>query len=65
MAEGRGKASWAQTSAILSMIVNVNRDPKKRATKPSDFDPYARKNRHAGAFRIESMGELKKCFVSD
>lgn len=47
------------------MIVNVNRDPKKRATKPSDFDPYTRKNRHAGAFRIESMGELKKCFVSD
>lgn len=42
MAEGRGREAWARTSAILTLIANANRDPKRgRAFKPSDFDPYA------------------------
>jgi len=32
MAEARGRESWAHTSAILALIANVNRDPKK--TRP-------------------------------
>ena len=44
MAEGRGRQSWAHTSAILALIANVNRDPKKtRALRPSDFDPFAKR----------------------
>jgi len=46
MAEARGRDDWAHTSAILALIANVNRDPKKtRPFKPSDFDPYARQDR--------------------
>lgn len=42
MAEARQRAAWNQTSALLAMIVNVNRDPKRsRAAKPSDFNPFA------------------------
>ena len=41
MAEARGRAAWEQTSSILALVANVNRDPKKsRAFKPQDFSPY-------------------------
>jgi hypothetical protein len=43
MARARLGAEWAQTSAILALLANVHRDPKKKRTpyKPSDFDPFA------------------------
>ena len=40
MAEGVNQDHWNHTSAILAMLANVNRDPKKgRAFKPADFHP--------------------------
>lgn len=63
MAEGRGRAAWAQTSAILSFIVNAHRDPKKRACKPSDFNPYEQSGK-GGAIKIESIKELRAAFTS-
>ena len=63
MAEARGRDNWSHTSAILTLIANVNRDPKKRrAYKPSDFDPYAiedRRQRSQGS----DMAELKEAFT--
>jgi len=48
MAEGSGRERWAHTSAVMALIANVNRDPKKgRAFRPSDFDPYARQDRRS------------------
>ena len=42
MAEARGRADWARTSAIMALAVNLVRDPRKgKPAKPSDFDPYA------------------------
>jgi len=44
MAEGRERSEWARMSALLALIANAHRDPKKsRAFKPGDFDPYARR----------------------
>ncbi len=44
MAEGRGRQAWGHTSAILALIANVNRDPKKtRPFKPSHFGSIVRK----------------------
>ena len=44
MAESRSQENWAHTSAILALVANVNRDPKKsRAFKPADFNPHAQK----------------------
>lgn len=41
MAEGRSRSLWGHTSAVLCLLANVNRDPKKtQPFKPSDFDPH-------------------------
>ena len=43
MAEARRREEWGRTSAVMALVANVNRDPKKtRAFKPGDFDPTAR-----------------------
>jgi len=64
MAEARSRDEWAHTSAILALIANVNRDPKKgRPLKPADFDPYAAKDRREEAIEVTDMGVLKDAFV--
>ena len=41
MSDARTRAAWSHTSALMALIANCNRDPKKsRAFKPSDFDPF-------------------------
>ncbi len=46
LAEGHGRVRWAHTSAIMALIANVNRDPKKtRLFKAEQFNPYARGDR--------------------
>jgi len=41
MDEGRDRQLWAHTSSVLSLIANVNRNPKKsRAMRPADFNPW-------------------------
>jgi hypothetical protein len=63
MAEGRGRQSWAHTSAILTLIANVNRDPKKtRPFKPSDFDPYSAKDKRDAAIEVNDMAVLRDAF---
>ena len=64
MAEGCGQEHWQHTSTILAMLANANRDPKKtRAFKPSDFDPYAKRDKQAGAIKVAKMSELKGAFT--
>lgn len=44
MAAGRAehldRLAWNHTSHILTVLINVNRDPKKRAVKPAELNPY-------------------------
>ena len=64
MAEARGRDNWAHTSALLALIANVNRDPKKtRSYKPTDFDPYAAKDRRDKAIEVTDMAVLKDAFT--
>ena len=66
MAEARGRDRWAHTSAILALVANVNRDPKKtRPYKPADFDPYRAKGKHGDAMELneENLGLLKEAFT--
>ena len=64
MADARGREGWAHTSAILALIANVNRDPKKtRPFKPSDFDPYSAKDRREDAIEVKDMDVLKSAFL--
>lgn len=43
MARGRQRSEWAQTSAVLALVANCNRDPRRRPYPftPDDFDPFA------------------------
>ena len=55
MAQARQSDNWNHTAALLAMLANVNRDPKKgRAFKPADFHPIP----HATK-RTESPAPLK------
>jgi len=65
MAEARGRDNWAHTSAILALVANVNRDPKKtRAYKPSDFDPYSAREKRDEAIEVTDMAVLKDAFTN-
>jgi len=64
MAEARGRDNWAHTSAVLALVANVNRDPKKtRAYRPSDFDPYSTREKRDEAIEVTDMGVLKDVFT--
>lgn len=43
MAEGRQTEQWNHTSAVLAMMANVHRDPKRRPYQPRDFHPLAKR----------------------
>lgn len=69
MSEGLGRERWAHTSAILALVANVNRDPKKRARpyKPDDFNPYRdreSKKRPRRSASKEEMAFLREALMS-
>ena len=44
MAESKMKTSWIQTSGIMAILVNINKDPKKGQSLPLDyFSPFKEK----------------------
>ena len=41
MARGVQKDAWERASAVMALIANVNRDPKRHPEfKPADFNPF-------------------------
>jgi len=41
MAEAKGQDHWNHTSALMALVANVHRDPKKsKVLKPADFHPH-------------------------
>jgi hypothetical protein len=64
MAEGRGREHWAHTSALLALLANVHRDPKKhRAFSPADFNPYEALERRNTKAKTKDLSILKSVFV--
>jgi hypothetical protein len=66
MAQAASRQRWAHTSAVLALLANVNRDPKKaRPFKPADFDPYAAPQAPAQGIEVngETIGMLKSAFL--
>ena len=44
MADARSKDNWHHTAAVLALLANAHRDPKKTGPfKPEDFNPFAKK----------------------
>ena len=66
MAEAKGRDAWAHTSAVLALIANVNRDPKKTpAFQPADFDPFQpRPRRSSRVDRTTGFDMLRSVFVN-
>jgi len=71
MAEGRAKENWQHTSALMALIANAHRDPKKgKAFEPDDFNPYSEKtsgSRQVGMIVVtkENVSLLKQAFTGD
>jgi len=64
MAEGRSRENWQHTSAILALLYNCNRDPKKtRAAKPSDFNPFEAKSGGTIVIGKHNIEQLRKRFI--
>ena len=63
MTDARVQDNWSHTSALLALIANVNRDPRKtRAMKPADFNPYS-KSASDGTKPMADIRMLKDVFV--
>lgn len=65
MAEGRSREAWNHTAAVLAMLANCHRDPKKsRAFEPEDFHPHEPRQR-GPAIRVtqENITDMKAEFV--
>ncbi|MBE7466817.1 MAG: hypothetical protein HS116_25380 [Planctomycetes bacterium] len=64
MSEGHGRAAWAHTSAILALLANAHRDPKKHsAFTPGDFNPYEAQERCKPHTKTRDLSVLKAVFV--
>jgi len=64
MTDARVQDNWSHTSALLALIANVNRDPKKtRAMKPADFNPYSKTAPPDAAKPMADIRMLKDVFV--
>ncbi len=60
MAEGRQQERWQHTAALLALIANCHRDPKRRRPyTPDDFIPKPR-DRQSG---VADLTLLKAVFV--
>jgi hypothetical protein len=67
MTHARQQDGWNHTAAMLAMLANVNRDPKKgRAFRPIDFHPVpvARHPESAPPLKGD-IGVLKTVFVDN
>lgn len=67
MTEARLSSAWDHTAAVLAMLANTHRDPKKQQrVKAEQFHPFKRK-KQSGPRGIpitrKNIGLLKKAFI--
>jgi len=43
MTLAKQQADWGRMSSLIAVLININRDPKKRAVQPHEYNPYADK----------------------
>jgi len=60
MADGHGRNAWVHTSLLCALIANAF-GGKGKHFKPSDFDPYAKRQRGIPLTR-ENINELRSMF---
>jgi len=63
MAEGRSREAWNHTAAVMAILANVHRDPKKHGPYGAeDFHPYRTRGREP-APKTKDLSILKAVFV--
>lgn len=63
MAEARQRDHWSHTSAVLALLANIHRDPKKAGRyTPDDFNPLTEKK---PVVIKAGIGVLKQVFVDN
>lgn len=65
MAEGKQRAAWSHTSALLAMLANVNRGKKSKTFKPGDFDPYDKRATQRSEKLPGNVRMLKDVFINN
>ena len=65
MADARSRQNWSHTAALMALIANCHRDPKKtRPYKPTDFDPHSRRQRSdIVEIDTDTIGLLRNAFT--
>ena len=64
MAEAKAQHDWARNAALMALIANAHRDPKKtRPFSPKDFNPVAVEARHRPLPKTRDLRILKQVFV--
>lgn len=72
MADATARQRWSHTSAVMALLANVHRDPKKKPSpyKPDDFHPLprkaprSRKSERVEVDKQEGFRVLKQVFVT-
>ena len=62
MAEGRNRAAWSRTAALLAMLHNINCTKRGDMKTAADFDPF--RVRRAAPPRVD-ISVLKTVFVGN
>ena len=66
MFHNRGKEAWSHTSALMAVLANTHRDPKKhRPYRPKDFDPYRCDEPDKPTAKLKDLSILKSIFVDN
>ncbi|MBX3404508.1 MAG: hypothetical protein KF699_13945 [Phycisphaeraceae bacterium] len=60
MLDGRQRHDWSIASAVMALIANIHRDPKRsRRLNPTDFDPFTKRHRPI----LVGVSVLKDVFI--
>ena len=64
MTEARSRAQWTHTSALLALLANCHRDPKRRRPYvPADFLPQPAASASPAALPQADVSLLKTLFI--
>lgn len=63
LGEAHSREAWNHTAALMALIANCHRDPKKgRAFRATDFHPSARREDKGLLVTKENIGLMKDAF---
>ena len=64
MVDARQRCEWALMSNLMSLLANINRDPKKsKVFKPTDFNPYYFQETERVTITKDNMDILRQAVV--